>query len=105
MTLSGKISVKAETIAHVVKELESISQKYDEIAQNFGKIAQLNYYSSEKASHSMENGYSSAATVIGGLKGPLSTLGGGVMNSAQKFFEADEHWGTEFAKLYYNIEG
>lgn len=44
MTLSGKISVKAETIAHVVKELESISQKYDEIAQNFGKIAQLNYY-------------------------------------------------------------
>lgn len=45
MTLSGKISVKAETIAHVVKELESISQKYDEIAQNFGKIAQLNYYS------------------------------------------------------------
>lgn len=39
MTLSGKISVKAETIAHVVKELESITQKYDEIAQNFGKIA------------------------------------------------------------------
>ncbi|SUL38535.1 Uncharacterised protein [Staphylococcus aureus] len=59
--MSGKISVKAETIAHVVKELESISQKYDEIAQNFGKIAQLNYYSSEKAAHSMENGYSSAA--------------------------------------------
>ncbi len=26
MTLSGKISVKAETIAHVVKELESISR-------------------------------------------------------------------------------
>lgn len=49
MTLSGKISVKAETIAHVVKELESISQKYDEIAQNFGEIAQLNYYSSEKS--------------------------------------------------------
>lgn len=59
MTLSGKISVKAETIAHVVKELESISQKYDEIAQNFGEIAQLNYYSSEKVAHSMENGYSS----------------------------------------------
>ncbi len=52
MTLSGKISVKAETIAHVVKELESISQKYDEIAQNFGKIAQLNYYSSEKVAYS-----------------------------------------------------
>ncbi len=63
--------------------MESISQKYDEIAQNLGKIAQLNYYSSEKAAHSMENGYSSAATVISGLKGPLSTLGGGVMNSAQ----------------------
>ena len=47
----------------------------------------------------MENGYSSAATVISGLKGPLSTLGGGVMNSAQKFFEADEHWGTEFASF------
>lgn len=59
----------------------------------------------KKAAHSMENGYSSVATVISGLKGPLSTLGGGVMNSAQKFFEADEHWGAEFAKLYYNIEG
>ena len=47
----------------------------------------------------MENGYSSAATVISGLKGPLSTLGGGVMNSAQKFFEADEHWGTNLQAL------
>lgn len=37
MTLSGKISVKAETIAHVVKELESISQKYDEIASKLWK--------------------------------------------------------------------
>ncbi len=34
-----KIMFKAETIAHVVKELESISQKYDEIAQNLEKLA------------------------------------------------------------------
>ena len=47
MTLSGKISVKAETIAHVVKELESISQKYDEIAQNFGTEFAKLYYNIE----------------------------------------------------------
>ncbi len=71
----------------------------NEIARNFGKMAQFNYYSSEKAARS--DGKTAIVVLrrsLVALKGPLSTLGGGVMNSARKFFEADGHWGTQFAK-------
>ena len=102
--MADKISVKAETIAHVVKEIENINQKYEEMSKTFDKIASLDYYSSTKSANAM-NAYKDCAAVIKSLEGPLSTLGGAVMNSAQKFFEEDEHWSSEFAKLYYNIEG
>lgn len=102
--MADKISVKAETIAHVVKEIENINQKYEEMSKTFDKIARLNYYSSNKSADAM-SAYEDCSAVIKSLEGPLSTLGGAIMNSAQKFFEADDHWGSEFAKLYYNIEG
>ena len=49
--MADKISVKAETIAHVVKEIENINQKYEEMSKTFDKIASLNYYSSNKKVH------------------------------------------------------